>query len=195
MYDFILVEKFEEMRSRISILCTLSDNLKLNFNSSKNSGMVLPYPKGSFKELDVHIEYLKEKISVLPSDTYEEIIFNLTDLFQRSGVILDCLIELQSLMEQRVVGNNINNILEYNSIHQVDYCNMEKVYYSVDSVSYDLMQRMLGEKWIEEKSYVPISSFGITLDKGILYSELNNLTTTNVSYSLISLSFSEIFVM
>lgn len=159
MYDFILVEKFEELRSRISILCTLSKNLKLNFNSSKNSGLILPYPKGSFKQLDEYIIYLEEKINAPPGDTYEDIIFNLTDLSDLSGGILDCLIELQTLMEQRVVGNDIDQILEYNSNHQVEYCNMEKVYYSVDSVSYDLMQRMLGKQWIEDKSYVPISSF------------------------------------
>jgi len=159
MDDYILIEKFEELRSRISILCNFSKNLKLNFNSAKNSGLILPYPKGAFEQLDKYIQYLEKKINVIPGDTYEAIIFHLTDLFNKSVLILDYLIGLQTLMEQRVVGNNINKIIEYNSNHQVEYCNMEKVYYAIDSVSYDLMQRMFSKQWIEEKSYVPISSF------------------------------------
>jgi len=159
--DFLFIEKFEEIRSRISILSSFYDTIEQNFRGIKRYALLMPYPLRSLENIKTEINNLiKEVEKPLDLSHYKNAVKRLSFLDYESRKIQDYLLELQTLMEQRITGATIHKFLDFNPNFQLEHCNMEKVYYALDSVGYDFLQRMFStDKWTINNG-VPLSSFG-----------------------------------
>ncbi|MCW4018468.1 MAG: hypothetical protein NWF00_07310 [Candidatus Bathyarchaeota archaeon] len=155
----------EELRSRLSLvestLKTVEQDIWLAFSSAMNSGISPPiiYPSSTFQRLDSFLKSQKASLRRINLDApVLESIQRLNDLNSNTNKLLTEIMRMQNVLSQRTAGTDVEKIIEYKVASQ-EFCMLSKSYDAVDALTYELVERILGFEWINQKKYYPISLF------------------------------------
>ena len=162
---FSIIERIEELRSRLSLIKSSFESFRLTVFAlqkciEKNQNPPLVYPIGVFKTLERIIDYLDLVMAVPLQIQREDTIVEFVNKFNAHLDSLTFeLVNLQNLLEQRITSMGSPKLFEANPIAMIEYSGLNKVYNAVDGLTYELAEKILGEKWIRQKEYSPASLF------------------------------------
>lgn len=159
-------ERIEELRSRLSLmestLSTTEQDFWIRFSSAMR-GSICPqilYPPSTFKRLRDFVSKIKSALDLInPDGPVESVLGPLNILHSKLVTILVEVVRLQNVLSQRISGTGIDKILEFQPTSQLEFCILSKAYDAVDALTFELVKRTLGDQWIDEHNYVPISLF------------------------------------
>jgi len=159
-------ERIEELRSRISLIkstfSTIEQDYWVTFSNSMNNCICpnILYPSSTFIALSDIIKRIEMNLESFDLNYGLPLMLEqLDDLDQETLEILKELVRLQNVLSQRMSGIGIMKTLEYEPSSQFEFCIISKSFAAVDALSFELVERMLGEKWLKKEKYLPISLF------------------------------------
>ena len=160
------IERAENLRSKIMVLKSSIEILEQNFSSTygkyRSRGSVPPFlfPGMTFSRLRNRINELESLISLTPAISIGLLEVFLSEIDEKLDRIMDSAIKLQDLLVQRTAGAEIFDNLDYHVNFQIEYSGLTKVFNAVDAFVYELVKRTMGDQWIQDEKYVPITVFG-----------------------------------
>jgi len=158
-------ERSEELRSRISLLkcslATLKQDFWTIFDNFYANDQAPPYvfPASTFQRLGDLLNDLETINTHVDPDFVLDAVSRSNLLDTTAKDILFELVKLQSVLAQRICNLGAMKLLEYHQILQIEYGTVLKAYNAVDALSFELVERILGSRWIVEERYSPISLF------------------------------------
>ncbi|MCV0430702.1 hypothetical protein [Nitrosopumilus sp.] len=165
-YDLLLKERYESIRSQLVSLKSTISLLKHNYwtiysnFSSKNTVPPFIFPTMTFSTLEDYLEKLiLNCLASDPTKNISKIFSSQNELSDRSNELLTEIVRMYTSLTQRIAGTGLMNQIETHSISQFEQGTSIKSYQAVDALSYDLVNRILGKKWMTDNSYIPFSIF------------------------------------
>lgn len=161
-------ERSEELRSRISLIKCSLRRLKQDFwtifHQFLDNDKTPPYifPVSTFRKLDSLVENLQVINEHANPDFIPNAVFRYNLLNVTSNEALFELVRLQNVLAQRICSLGTMKLVEYQQILQIEYGTITKAYNAVDALSFELVEKILGSKWIRKERYTPISLFDST---------------------------------
>lgn len=158
-------ERIEELRSRISLMEATLKELKLDFQGVNNacSGKHCPsflFPSSTFDKLNSILKDLREGVDSIQPDGYVGMtVVSINLLHSVSLELLTEIVRLQNVLSQRISGTNSMKTLELEPFSEMEFGTIMKSYNAVDALCFELVEKILGIKWIKEHNYVPLSLF------------------------------------
>jgi hypothetical protein len=166
MDQFGVVERIEELRSRITLiklgLCSFKQTiLALQNISKKKQNPPIISPTGILENLE-NIIALFETIVDGPMKTQneKEFVCAVNFVYYGSSRLINEMVKLQSILDQRIASMGAPKLYEATPTTQIEYSGLNKVYNAVDALVYELVEKILGLDWIKVKDFVPLSLFG-----------------------------------
>lgn len=158
-------ERVEEFRSRISILECSLQRLEQDFRTvyarflTLNKTPPFMFPVSTFQKLTSLISDLGVICEHANPDSIPDLVFRCDLLDRGTEKTLYELMKMQNVLAQRISSLGLMKLLEYQQIFAVEYGTVIKAYNAVDALSFELVEKILGPKWISSNSYTPISLF------------------------------------
>lgn len=174
-----LNEKAEELRSRLALAHSSVETLDQIFSSiynkfiMKNRVPPFIYPYHQIKNLKDQLEnsiYLVNNRIILNETmtSNKEVLRasfiafanHMRNLEQQCEKILSASQVLLSVLEQRILDLEIFDDLRYSENLQHEFIGLTKVFQSIDALTYQLLKNTLGEDWMRDKKFAPVTILG-----------------------------------
>lgn len=162
-----LRERFEEQRSRLSLIdstfLSLTQNLKSIHKAYVSKELTPPilYSETVFAQFKDRIATLRLKLDEIDADErdYGYLAGKHQAISHSISNLMETLSGFQHLQDQRISGLCTLKTIDYLPVLQSEYSSIGKVYNAFDALSYELTESCFGKEWMREKQYVPLSLF------------------------------------
>lgn len=159
-------ERAEELRSRVALMNSTLISLKQNFWTTycyylrKQTCPPFLFPVSTFRRLENRLTEISTEIERMePDGRINYLIIRLNLLHRASRDLLQEIVRLQNVLNQRMSGLGLMKLLEFQKFTQIEFGTISKSYCAVDALTVDLVRKTLGSNWIKNEKYIPISLF------------------------------------